>query len=131
MYSDVHHRLPARLKCWVSLAFDSFFFLFESDENLLFVIVLTWNSVALMITDQVLFWIPKNTFIVLWFAWETRAKYSQIIIDFVLEFIGDILYSFFSSFERKMAESFPFQQYTTSLVVASTVHHYIYRVLCT
>ena len=89
MYSDVHHRLPARLKCWVSLAFDYFFFLFESDEILLFVIVWTWNSVALMIPDQVLFWIPKNTFIVLWFAWETRAKYSQIkiIIEFVLEFI--------------------------------------------
>ena len=60
MYSDVHHRLPARLKCWVSLFLYYFFFLFESDETLLFVIVWTWNSVALMITDQVLFWIPKK-----------------------------------------------------------------------
>ena len=59
-YSDVHHRLPARLKCWVSLFLYYFFFLFESDETLLFVIVWTWNSVALMITDQVLFWIPKK-----------------------------------------------------------------------
>ena len=131
MYSDVHHRMPARLKCWVCLAFDSFFFLFESDENLLFVIVWTWNSVALMITDQVLFWIPKKYVYCPLIRLRNKSEIFPNHHRLCPWIYWWYFVLFFSSFERKMAESFPFQQYTTSLVVASTVHHYIYRVLCT